>query len=60
MLKNKNVVVYGLGNDYNLFKDTIDSYFNIVGYSDKKVYNIQGYLPLESIMNIEYDYIYIF
>lgn len=56
MNKKKSIIVYGLGKDYELAKNYIESKFNVIGYSDKVRKGANYILPAD-ISKYEYDYI---
>ena len=53
MSDRKKIIVYGLGSQYELFKDYIGCKFDIIGYSDSKKNIIVGdILLLRIYLNI--------
>ncbi len=53
MSDRKKIIVYGLGSQYELFKDYIGCKFDIIGYSDSKKNIIGGdILLLRIYLNI--------
>ncbi len=58
MSDRKKIIVYGLGSQYELFKDYIGCKFDIIGYSDSKKNIIGGgYIAPADIPKYKYDYI---
>lgn len=55
----KRVVIYGLGYEYEKQKSFIKSEFDVVGYSDRKEYEIPLYVRPIDIAGISFDYIYV-
>lgn len=55
----KRVVIYGLGYEYEKQKCFIKSEFDVVGYSDRKEYEIPLYVRPIDIAGISFDYIYV-
>ena len=55
----KRVVIYGLGYEYEKQKCFIKSAFDVVGYSDRKEYEIPLYVRPIDIAGISFDYIYV-
>lgn len=58
-LKNKQIIIYGLGEDYRKRKQFYEKEFDIVGYCDTKNFDMDGYLTKEDLCHAEFDYIYI-
>ncbi len=59
LLKDKSVIIYGLGADYEERKDFLHEEFHIVGYSDAKNFDIDKFVPLKALSQAKCDYIYI-
>lgn len=53
------IIVYGLGKSYEKQRKFIESKFDIVGYSDKNVKNVQPFIALKDIPSKQFDYIFI-
>jgi len=55
----KKVIVYGLGRAWEAQRDEIEYLFDVIGYSDKKVRDISGFIKPEDIDRYHADYVYI-
>lgn len=55
----KRAVVYGLGYEYKKQERFIKSEFEVVGYSDRNVCDIPGYVRPEDIARLSFDYVYV-
>lgn len=55
----KRAVVYGLGYEYRKQESFIKSEFDVVGYSDRNVYDIPLYVKPVDIVQLSFDYIYV-
>lgn len=53
------VIVYGLGREFSLLREIIDSTYEVVGYSDRHKVNIEGYVAPAQIADVDYDAIFI-
>lgn len=53
------VIIYGLGKAFSTQRKYLESYFDIVGYSDKQKKEWERYLAPDELNNYEYDYIYV-
>lgn len=53
------VVVYGLGQAWENQKSIIERLFDVIGYCDKKMPNIDRIVPVEEIDSYNADYVYI-
>ena len=56
---NIKVIVYGLGHEFELLRKLIEKDYEIVGYSDKRVVNIENYIIPSDICLYNYDAIFI-
>ncbi len=59
MYKNCKVLVYGLGHDYRCFEEVINSYFDVIGFCDKKYQRIPLFISVDRLRDMKFDYIYI-
>ena len=57
--RNKRIIVYGLGKEFEHQRKILENEFQIVGYSDKNVYQVNNYIVPENIKTHDFDYIYI-
>lgn len=55
----KKVIIYGLGQAWEAQKDRIEHLFDVIGYSDKKVQDIDGFIKVGDIDSYNADYVYI-
>ena len=53
------IVVYGLGKFYASVRSFIEREFCIVGYSDRKKVQCEGYVSASDIHRLEYEYVLI-
>lgn len=54
-----NVIIYGLGNQWETEKFLLERTFNIVAYSGHTVRDMDGYITPDEIYNIQFEYIYV-
>lgn len=55
----KRAVIYGLGYEYRKQESFIRSEFDVVGYSDRKKYDMPLYVRPADIAGLSFDYIYV-
>ncbi len=55
----KTAIVYGLGQAYREQKEWINEQFEVTGYSDKRFFDIDGYISPDELKWKEADYVYI-
>lgn len=58
-MNKKKVVVYGLGQAWESQKADLERLFDIIGYCDKKVRDMDGFIRKEDLDACNADYIYI-
>ncbi len=57
--KMEKVIVYGLGKAYEKQRKIIESKYDVVGYSDKTVKDVQPFIVPEEIALKQFDYVFI-
>lgn len=55
----KRAVIYGLGKEYQMNKEFLEDFFQVIGYSDRKRCEIGGYIQPENLYALEFDYVYV-
>lgn len=55
----KKIIVYGLGQEYRKHKFYLENEFDIAGYSDKKAFDMEGYIPVDKIRDYDFDFIFV-
>ncbi|MCD7726284.1 MAG: class I SAM-dependent methyltransferase [Clostridiales bacterium] len=53
------VLVYGLGREFSLLREVIESSYEVIAYSDIRKINIEGYIAPTQIPNIDFDAIFV-
>jgi predicted SAM-dependent methyltransferase len=51
------IVIYGLGKSFDSYRKWLESNYEVVGYSDKKISNVGGYITPNELINTEFDFI---
>ena len=52
-------IIYGLGKQYEIRRKFLERIFDVVGYSDNRVVDIECYIRPEKICDCEYEYVYV-
>ena len=53
------VIIYGLGKQWETRKKFLERTFNIIAYSDRKMADIDNYISPEGLCKTQYQYVYI-
>lgn len=57
MKDKKRIIVYGLGKKYQQSKRYLENKYEIIGYSDSRYLNTDGYIEPKDICKYNYDYV---
>lgn len=56
-MSKRKIIVYGLGNYYKYIKMYIENKFEVIAYCDSRKINMAKYIPVEEIVNRNFDYV---
>lgn len=59
ILKRKDIIIYGLGEDYEKKKEFLREELHIVGYCDSREFAINNFIHKSKLAETRFDYIYI-